>query len=317
MYLCVKIKLMINEELAPVVLFVYNRPDSTAKTLRALRSNDLAAASRLFIFADGPRPDADPATREAVASVRETIRAETWCGEVNISERDGNLGLANSVITGVSEIIARYNRVIVLEDDLLTAPGFLTFMNDGLNKYADEPKIFGISGFKAPSKRPRDYNTFFLPVMNSWSWATWRDRWETVSFDAPALLREVKARGPLSALDINSFPLSEILTQQVAGNVDSWAIRFYVSMYLQERWFMFPGWSLVRNIGFGTTATHTKGKHYLERVEIEAEHLTVDAPPLVIDKRVKDSYQLSYGYLRGKYNGLRKRIRRLFSSLSS
>jgi hypothetical protein len=306
-------KPVIDEALAPVVLFVFNRPDTTRQTLRALRANDLAAASRLFVFADGPKPDADSATHEAIAAVREIVRRESWCGEVNLVEREDNLGLAASIIAGVTEIIERYDRVIVLEDDLLTAPGFLTFMNDGLRRYAAEPKVFGLTGFKAPSKRPKAYNTFFLPVMSSWSWATWRDRWETVSFDGPALLREVERQGSTSILDLNGYPFGAMLEQQVAGKINSWAIRFYASMFLQERWFMYPSWSLVRNIGFGGDATHTRNKHFLERVDIEVDHLAVDAPPLAINKRVKGSFRLGYGYLRGKINGLRKRLRRFFS----
>jgi len=301
-------KPVIDDKLAPVILFVYNRPETTERTLQALRANDLAATSRLFVFADGPKPDAGSATLEAIAAVRKVVRAEAWCGEVELVEREDNLGLAASVIAGVTEIIGRYERVIVLEDDLLTAPGFLTFMNDGLRKYATEPKIFGLTGFKAPSKRPKGYNTFFLPVMSSWSWATWRDRWETVSFDGPALLREVKRSGPTSQLDLNGYPFGAMLENQVAGRINSWAIRFYASMFLQERWFMYPSWSLVRNIGFGGDATHTQNKHFLERVGVEVDHLQVDSPPLTINRVVKRSFRLGYGYLRGKVNGLLRRL---------
>lgn len=301
-------KPVIDESLAPIILFVYNRPDTTAQTLRALRANDLAGVSRLFVFADGAKPEADSATREAIAAVRQVIRSEPWCGEVNFIERTDNLGLAASIIAGVTDIIGRYDRVIVLEDDLITAPGFLTFMNDGLLKYADEPKVFGLTGFKAPSKRPNDANTFFLPVMSSWSWATWRDRWGTVSFDGPDLLQKVEARGPVSDLDLNGYPFGEMLKQQVAGKINSWAIRFYASMFLQERWFMYPSRSLVRNIGFGTAATHTRNKHFLERVVIEVDRLEVDTPSLTINKRVQGSFRLGYGYLRGKVNGLLRRL---------
>ncbi|WP_273445920.1 glycosyltransferase [Neolewinella agarilytica] len=295
---------VIDESLAPVVLFVYNRPISTELTLRALAANDLAKSSRLFIFSDGPKKDASPKVLEDISTVRSLIRSEKWCGEVNLIEREENNGLAASIIAGVNEIIDRYGRVIVLEDDLVTAPGFLTFMNEGLRKYEKERKIFGLTGFKAPSKRPKGYNTFFLPVMSSWSWATWKDRWETVSFDGPALLQEVLLRGPASQLDLNGYPFGEMLENQVAGKINSWAIRFYTSMYLQERWFMYPSWSLVRNIGFDGDATHTSYKHFLERVKIETDSLEVDDRPLEIDVRVFRSFRLGYGYLRGKVNGL-------------
>lgn len=309
---------MIDASLAPLVLFVYNRPELTQQTLRALGKNDLAKKSELFIFADGAKPNSSAASRAAVEEVRSVIAAEKWCGKVTIRERSENLGLASSIISGVTEVVAKYGKVIVLEDDLITAPGFLSFMNDALNQYEAEAKVFGITGFKAPSRRPEKFQTFFLPVMSSWSWATWIDRWETVSFDGPDLLRRIESSGKGQALDLNGYPFYQMLQNQVAGKVDSWAIRFYASMFLQERWFLYPAYSLVQNIGFGNAATHTATNshipHFLERVKIEKTYLALDRPPLVIDPKVKKSFRLGYGYLWGKVNGLRRRWGRFWKT---
>ncbi|MEL6142382.1 MAG: hypothetical protein AAFU67_12260, partial [Bacteroidota bacterium] len=242
---------MINKSLAPIVLFVYNRPDTTQATLQALALNKLAIESRLIIFADGPKVTTSNEEKEAILQVRAVIRNWTdHFGEVVIKEREQNLGLAKSIITGVSEVIKVYGKVIVLEDDLITAPGFLAFMNEGLTKYAAVDKVFGLTGFKAPSRRPRLHNTFFLPVMSSWSWGTWANRWESVSFDGPTLLKEIEARGEGKDMNINGYDFYHMLKSQVAGEINSWAIRFYTSMFLQCKWFLYPSYSLVQNIGF-------------------------------------------------------------------
>ena len=122
-------------KLAPIILFVYNRPWHTEQTLRALMANELAVESELYIYADGPKPNATDEQLQKIREVRQLIRQEQWCGKVHVVESEKNKGLANSVINGVSEIVNKYGRIIVLEDDLKTSPTFLTYMNQALEYY--------------------------------------------------------------------------------------------------------------------------------------------------------------------------------------
>ena len=148
----------------PIILFVYNRPWHTRQTVKALQKNELAGRSDLFIFSDGPK---DEQTEKAVQKVREYIHTIDGFQTVTIREREENWGLANSIIDGVTQIVNEYGRVIVLEDDLMTSPFFLRYMNDALNLYECEEKVISIHGYIYPlsEKLP---STFFLRGTDYW-----------------------------------------------------------------------------------------------------------------------------------------------------
>ena len=150
--------------LAPITLFTYNRLWHTQQTIEALRNNELADVSELFLFSDGPKSEAD---REKVQSVREYLKSVTGFKKVAVVERDRNLGLAQSIISGVTEFVNKYGRVIVLEDDMLTSPFFLRFMNDALEFYKDEEKVISIHGYMYPVKAELP-ETFFLKGADCW-----------------------------------------------------------------------------------------------------------------------------------------------------
>lgn len=128
-------------ELAPVVLFVYNRPKHALQTLQALANNDLADESTLYIFADGPKENASKPELDKIKEVRIIIKSTQWCEHVTIVERDKNKGLDNSIVDGITEIISKHGNIIVLEDDIVTAPGFLRFMNDNLLIYESSEEV--------------------------------------------------------------------------------------------------------------------------------------------------------------------------------
>ena len=246
---------------APIVLFVYNRPEHTHNCLESLANNKLAEKSTLYIFADGPKANATTEELQLVQSVRDLIRKRLWCGKVIIRESEINVGLAQSIIKGVTEVIDEHNKIIVLEDDLLTAPLFLTFMNDALNYYASNTDVAGISGFSfLKDFKGNLETTFFLPIASSWGWATWKRQWQITSFDAKSLLTKIENENRTSEFEFGTFPYMKILKQQVEGTISSWAIRFYASFFLQRKWFVFPPVSLVQNTGFGGGATHTRFK---------------------------------------------------------
>ncbi|WP_228850338.1 FkbM family methyltransferase [Aegicerativicinus sediminis] len=285
-------------ELAPIVLFVYNRPEHTLKTLRALSENDLADKSELYIFADGPKPGADSQTLEDISRTREVLGQAQWCKEVHILERETNIGLANSVIDGVTQIVNKYGKVIVLEDDIVTSTGFLTYMNIGLNMYTSETRVYGISGYKFPSFKPILDDTFFLPIMSSWGYGTWKDRWNRINFDAKDLFEKVKIKGVLNKLNFGNLNFKQMLIQQIEGEIDSWAIRFYVSMFLDKGLFLYPRESLLINIGFDGSGVHCNDdpikneEELTSNVIINCAKLKVNLKKSILKKYIPNNYNI-------------------------
>lgn len=239
---------------APIALFVYNRPMHTRQTVEALLGNPEAAQSALHIYSDAPR---DMSASRAVAEVRSYIHGIAGFKSVAVVERGSNFGLANSVIDGVTRLCKEHGRVIVLEDDLVTSPNFLSYMNDALACYKDEDQVMQVSGhiFQVPEFAGRK-EALFLPFVTSWGWATWERAWK--HFDPMAQgWEKIHGNGSLRRrFDLDGhFDYSTLLQQQMAGKVDSWAIRWYLNVFLNGGLALFPPQSLVRNIGLGS-GTH-------------------------------------------------------------
>lgn len=239
--------------LAPIALFVYNRPFHTHRTIDALLANELASESDLFIFSDGPRSGAE---RESVKEVREFIKKITGFRCVNIIERTENIGLADSIIAGVTEIVDRYGQIIVLEDDMVTSPYFLRFMNEGLNFYRDIDKVISIHGYLYPVKK-RMPETFFLKGADCWGWATWKRGWEIFEPDGNKLLAEIKTKNLQRKFDVNgAYPYTKMLEDQIHKKINSWAIRWNASAFIKDRLTLYPGESLLNNIGTDSSGIH-------------------------------------------------------------
>jgi GT2 family glycosyltransferase len=172
------------ENLAPIILFVYNRPKHTRKTLEALSNNLLADQSVLYIYCDGVSENSSLENNKNNELVKNVIREKKWCKEVIIVESPINKGLATSVINGVSDIVEKYGKIIVLEDDLLTAHTFLKFMNEALGRYVDCENVIQISGYSFPAPKIKANNSsFFLPLSSTWGWATWKHSWDSIDFE--------------------------------------------------------------------------------------------------------------------------------------
>ena len=242
--------------LAPIVLFVYNRPQHTLKTLEALMQNELAEMSELFIFCDGPKADATKQDQERINEVRELVKKKNWCKKVIIRESHVNRGLADSIVAGVTEIVNKYGKIIVLEDDIVTSKGFLKYMNEALNLYEDEPKVMQISGFMVPSKVELDETGFFrCPA--SWGWGTWSLSWKYYNHNTTELLSKIDKK------NINTFNLDgsyhyyEQLLDNNSKKLKTWVVRWYASIYCQNGLCLYPKKTLVQNIGFDAEATNT------------------------------------------------------------
>lgn len=242
---------------APIVLFVYNRPDHTKRTLESLEKNFLSKESELYIYSDGPKKGVSKEQIEKIFETRKMAKERRWCGGVHIIERKENMGLANSVIAGVTEIINKFGRIIVLEDDLLLSKYFLKYMNDALNRYENEDCVMQISGYMFPVEIYTKYDALFLPFTNSWGWATWRRSWNLLDRDSKGL--DILRKSPImrKRFDLdNSYPFFKMLLNQKAGRVDSWGIRFYLSVFLNNGLVLYPKKSLVINNGFDRSGTH-------------------------------------------------------------
>jgi hypothetical protein len=249
--------------LAPIVLFVYNRPTHVEKTIVALQENHLASESDLIIYSDAPKKDKDI---PQVEKVRAFVKSVAGFRSVNIIERPRNLGLSQNIIEGVTEIVSTYGKIIVLEDDLVTSPYFLKFMNDGLSVYQDHHEVVSIHGYvyPVPEKLP---DTFFLRGADCWGWATWKHGWDNFESDGKYLLREIKNKSLGKEFNFNnSYPYLQMLLAQVEGKTDSWAIRWHASAFLKEKFTLYPGKSLVQNIGIDDSGTHHK---YSTKMNVE------------------------------------------------
>jgi hypothetical protein len=238
---------------APVALFVYKRPEHTRNALLALSSNKLAEHTDLYIFADGPKSEMD---RYAVAEVRACVKKVAGFRSVHIAERSENLGLSRSIIDGVGQLCELHGRVIVVEDDLVVSRHFLAYMNSGLDLYDDERSVISIHGYVYPimEKLPE---SFFLKGADCWGWATWKRGWDIFEPDGARLLSELKARGLGREFDFDgTYPYTKMLQNQVQGKNDSWAIRWYASAFLRNMLTLYPGRTLVRNMGNDGSGTH-------------------------------------------------------------
>jgi hypothetical protein len=240
--------------LAPILLFVYNRPDHVRRGIASLQANALAGESDLFIYSDAPRGDAD---REAVADVRQYIRTVEGFKSVTIVERAENWGLARSIIDGVTTTVNRYGRVIVLEDDLIVAPYFLQFMNDALEVYKDCERVGHIQACdftKDPSLPP----TFLIKFTGSWGWATWQRAWKLFEPDGRKLLTEMEERGLSRRFNFEGkYDFTRMLRRQIEGKNNSWAIRWNATLFLRDVLSLNVGRSLVQNEGFDGSGIHS------------------------------------------------------------
>ncbi len=237
----------------PVLLFTYNRLWHTKQTICSLKKNLFAGESLLKIYSDGPKNHADIAK---VNDLRKYLHQVNGFKKVEIVERKDNLGLAGSIIAGVTESLAEFPKIIVLEDDLVTSPFFLKYMNDALDLYEKDDDVISIHAYSLPVKGKLP-ETFFLKGADCWGWATWRRAWQHFDADAKMLLNEVRRRALEKAFNINnSYDYTGMLELQTKGEIDSWAIRWNASAFLKGKFTLHPGISLVRNIGIDGTGTH-------------------------------------------------------------
>lgn len=256
---------------APIALFTYNRPDHTQQAVESLLTNAEAKYSDLYIFSDGPKNDKAvegvKANREYIRSLKAanddvnspSLNREGRGGSfrsVTIIEREKNWGLANSLIAGITEVVNKYGKVIVVEDDLILSPYFLQFMNDALEKYKDEDRVGTITAYVPPIKEQLP-ETFFLMYFMCWGWATWKRAWDLLEKDPKPLLRGLRFKKTKFDVGGGVGNYGNLYCQKV-GLVDSWYVRYYASLFLKGKLSFYPGHALAANNGLDGTGTHSK-----------------------------------------------------------
>ena len=288
--------------LSPIILFVYNRLHHTKQTIEALHNNTLAKESELFIYSDAPK---NSKVQKNVNEVRQYIYSINGFKNITIIEQKENQGLANSIINGVTEIINKYGKVIVLEDDLVTSPYFLKYMNDALGFYQSNKKVWHISGWNYPTSFDTDQDIYFYRIMDCWGWATWSDRWKYFEKDTDKLIDS------FSKNDINRFNLDRYtnLWRQVklnkSGSINTWAIYWYATIFQEDGLCLNPIKSFVQNIGHDGSGEHCNISGYVDNLSLNTKENMVFTTKIQEDQEIVKQIKQ---YFKGSTISLYKRI---------
>ena len=300
--------------LAPVCLFVYSRLTETKQTVESLQKNALATESRLHIFSDGPK---NTQNIEEVRMVREYIHIISGFADVTIYESETNKGLANSIISGVTQIINEYGKAIVVEDDLLVSTNFLSFMNQALDFYESEKNVLNISGYSFSLNYAPDYkyDVAFSLRSASWGWAIWKDRWEQIDWTVKDYNSFRWNVFKLLKFSRGGSDLCQMLHRQMKGQIDSWAIRFDYHHYKHNYMDVFPLKSKVAYNGFNSEATHTKMKcnTYDTVLDLSDQQTFLFSKDIKINKRTRKQFYAHYSVssrLKDKISQLLWKIKR-------
>ena len=282
-----------NDNNAPVVLFVYNRPEETEKTVNALINNYLAKESKLIIYSDGAK---NKSQESKVLNVRKYLKSiENGFKSITIKEREINLGLAKSIITGVTEVLNQHKKIIVLEDDLISSPNFLNYMNQTLDYYTSNDKIFSISGYSFPLKIPEDYkySVYFLRRASSYGWGTWKNRWDGVDWEVKSFTQFISNKRMQRRFNLGGPDLTRMLKKQMEGKIDSWAIRWCYNQFMKNQLTVYPTQSKIQDIGYGKDATHVN-KYDLFHTYLDPGKLTNIVLPT--DTEINPSLEKQFRY---------------------
>lgn len=244
------------ENLAPIIVFAFNRSDSLARLIKSLLLNSEAAKSDLFLYVDGPRPG-NKKDAKNVKEVRDYASTINGFRSVTLKFSECNKGLGPSLIRGITEIINKYGKAIVIEDDLQVTSNFLFYMNKGLCRYEYVERVFSICGYSnaVHPRKEYNFNTYFCTRSSSWGWATWKDRWNSIDWELNNLDGYHRQAGKFNKW--GGSDCWHMLTDWKKGKNSSWAIRFCFAQFLQNKLSLFPIKSLVSyggNDGRGTNS---------------------------------------------------------------
>lgn len=298
---------------APIIVFAYNRPEHLKKTLDALSCNMLADESILYIYCDGPKKNTDDDNKRRIEKVRLVARSTVGFKDIHVIERGWNYGLANNIVDAVTQIVKEFGRVITLEDDVVTSPGFLCYMNDALEYYQEEEKVMHISGYMYPHRRKLP-ETFFFPVpYPGGGWATWARAWRYYNDDTITVYEQWKDRW--NDFDVlGGDYLSKQLIANYNGTLRTWFVKWHAAMLSRNALTLYPYQSLTNNIGFDNLATNCSPTTKFDVKEL-ASSVHVGPIPLKINKKasriIYDFYQ-GHWYNKRRRKALIQKVRHLF-----
>lgn len=296
------------DNLAPILVFVYNRLSHTQKLIQSLQQNEFAKDSDLFIYSDGAKSGGE----ELVRDVRDYIRKIDGFKSVTIVERDSNWGLARNIIDGVTERVNQFEKVIVLEDDLVVSPYFIFFMNKALNVYQTNEKIGHIHAcaFFDNGALP---DTFLIKWVGSWGWATWKRAWRYFEPDGVTLLKQIESENRTREFDFNyTYKFTKMLRNQIKGKNNSWAVRWYATLFLRNILSVNAGKSLVYNEGFDGSGTHCgngapkSSDLYLQKITVE------EIIPAVENQNVRKAIEKYYKRTNSRMAKAIRRVKTIF-----
>lgn len=264
---------------APIVIFAFNRPDSLQRLIESLSASPIFKISEKYIFIDGPRTHSDKIMVSRTANIARTVTP-------NVVESVHNKGLANSIIKGVNTVLERHEKVIVLEDDLWCAPGFLNYMNQGLERYETDDKICSICGYGLKISKPADYNgdVYLSNRSSSWGWGIWRNRWEKVDWVVEDFQEFIKNKKLRYSFNRGGSDMTSMLCGYMDGLNRSWAIRFCYWQWKNGMYSIHPFMSLVDNEGYGTAATNCCQKYSRFKTDMELKETEVWDMPANLNK---------------------------------
>ncbi|RYF25888.1 MAG: glycosyltransferase [Flavobacteriales bacterium] len=291
------------QNFAPIALFVYNRPKHTERTIKFLQQNELASESRLFIFSDGAKTNDD---EEKVKAIREFLKTVDGFKSVEIIESKTNMGLANSVIAGVTKLTGTYGQVIVFEDDLISSPYTLTYFNEALNRYRDEEKVMHIGAYMYVLDDKNLPDSFFYRAATSWGWATWASAWKNFNPDIEQLMSQFDAKKKHQFAIEDTMNFWKQMKDFKRGKNNSWAIRWYASIFLKGGLTLNPSQSLVNNIGHDGTGIHS-GMNDIYNVIINPKPITQF--PTVVEENAQ-AYEAIKKFLKNRKGSFMQRVNR-------
>lgn len=285
--------------LAPIVFFAYNRPKHTRQTLDALSKNHLAAASVLYIFIDGPKDNATVEAKEKIDEVKKIAREKNWCGTVNVIAAEKNNGLFKSIVNGITQTVNQFGKVIVIEDDVLVSPGFLSYMNDGLDFYEKTPAVIHISGFSRAEFNAVDIkeSTYFFYHTTCWGWATWKRAWDKFTPDALSVKNAISKKGDIKKLNMdNSFEFFWGLKAIAEGKFQSWNTIWHSIVFLNNGLCLHPTKSLVSNIGHDGSGTNCAPDSDFGKNELLAGNIAITSIPVKENEAVQSFYRAQHSF---------------------
>lgn len=291
------------QTLAPIALFVYNRPQHTERTVKFLRQNELAPESRLFIYADGPKAESD---KTKVQEVSDYIKTIEGFKSVTIIESKTNKGLANSIIDGVTQLTSTYGQVIVFEDDLISSPYTLTYFNEALSRYRREEKVMHIGAYMYPLNQTDLPESFFYRAATSWGWATWQRAWTHFEPSIDTLITQFDASKKTAFSIDHTMNFWKQMVEFKTGKNNSWAIRWYASIFLKGGLTLNPSQSLINNIGHDGSGVHS-GINDIYNVVINPKPISTFPAEI---KENPNAYAAIKAFLTGRKGSLSTRIQR-------